>query len=63
MKMFTSLDLSIVHKYRDTHQVFKRKGTEVDLRNLEYDESVIWGDGKTYHYLLKRNENFTRTGI
>ena len=54
MNLITSQDLSIKFKYRNTHQVFKRKGTEVDLTKLAYDESVIWGDGKTYHYLLKK---------
>ena len=53
MILYTLLDLSVQFKYRKTHQVFKRKGTEVDLRSLEKDESVIWGDGETYHYLLK----------
>jgi hypothetical protein len=53
MTLYTPLDLQIEFKYKKTHDVFKKKGTEVDLRNLEDDESVIWGDGETYHYLLK----------
>lgn len=54
MILHTPQDLSIKHKYRETHEVFKKKGTEVDLRNLENDESVIYGDGESYHYLLKK---------
>ena len=61
MKMYTSKDWSIRHKYRDTHQVFKRKGTEVYLPNLEDNESVVYGDGKIYHYLLIKNERFQHT--
>lgn len=51
--LYTPEDLSVQFKYRETHQVFKKKGTEVILEALEDDESVIWGDGETYHYLLK----------
>ena len=46
--------LSIEEKYKNTHTVKKRQGTEVDLRHLNENESVIWGDGKTYHYLLTK---------
>ena len=53
MKLQTPQDLSVQFKYRKTHQVFKKKGTEVNLESLEDDESVIWGDGESYHYLLK----------
>lgn len=52
MKLTTAKDLQTEFKYRKTHKVEKRKGTEVDLRNLEDNQSVIWGDGETYHYLL-----------
>lgn len=53
MKLSTAHDFSVEYKYKLTHYVFKKKGTSVDLRTLEDDEMVIWGDGKTYHYLLK----------
>jgi hypothetical protein len=46
--------LSIEHKYGKTHNIKKRKGTEVDLTHLNENESVVWGDGKTYHYLLTK---------
>ena len=52
MKMFTDKDLAMFYKYSKTHTVEKKKGTEVDLRNLEANQSVVWGDGETYHYLL-----------
>ena len=53
MTLYTPQDLSVQFKYRKTHQVFKKKGTDVNLQNLEDDESVIWGDGESYHYLIK----------
>lgn len=56
MALYTPQDLSVQFKYRKTHQVFKKKGTEVNLINLENDESVICGDGESYYYLLKEKK-------
>ena len=39
-------------KWSETHTIEKRMGTDVDLRHLKDGESVCYGDGKTYHFLL-----------
>jgi hypothetical protein len=54
MKLYTSKDLQVKHKYEKTHYVEKVFGTEVDLTTLNKDQLVIWGDGATYHYLLTK---------
>ncbi len=46
-------DYHKVHeKYFETHIIKKRKGTEVNLKELNDNESVVMGDGETYHWLL-----------
>lgn len=39
-------------KYGATHKITPRIGTEVDLRRLKPNESVVYGDGRTYYFLL-----------
>ena len=39
-------------RWGKTHTIAKIMGTDVDLRNLKDGESVCYGDGKTYHFLL-----------
>lgn len=38
--------------YGGTHDIYKRMETFVDLRYLKDNESVCYGDGETYHWLL-----------
>ncbi len=46
-------DFQAVHdKYGTTHDIKKVYGVEIDLRNLNPNECVCWGDGATYHWLL-----------
>jgi len=52
MKLYTSQDLQMLHQYGSSHEVEKVQGTEVDLRQLKDNQSVIWGDGETFHYKL-----------
>lgn len=40
--------------YGKTHKIQAVKGVNVDLRNLSSGESVCYGDGKTYHFLLTK---------
>jgi len=35
-------------------KVEKRMGTTVNLKDLADNESVVWGDGKTYHFLISQ---------
>ena len=58
MKLFTARDLQVQHKYRFTHRVEKVKGVEVDLRDLEKHQMVIWGDGETFYYLLTEKQDW-----
>jgi hypothetical protein len=45
-------ELLIEYKYGKTHHIKKMWGTEVNLKNLEPNESVVMGDGKTYYWKL-----------
>jgi hypothetical protein len=44
----------VFERYEDTHIVTPRKGVRVDLRKLKPNESVVWGDGKTFHFKLTK---------
>jgi hypothetical protein len=44
----------VYEKYGKTHLIEKRMGTKIDMTKLKDDESVCWGDGKSYHYLLTK---------
>ena len=46
--------MQMLFKYGKTHYVEKKKGTEINLKNLEDNQCVVWGDGETYHYLLTK---------
>lgn len=39
-------------KYSETHTIEPVFGTEVQLKSLKDNESVVAGDGKTYHFRL-----------
>lgn len=41
-------------QYHTTHKVEKRKGTKPDLSKLKKNQSVCYGDGKTYYVLLTK---------
>lgn len=51
---------NITEKFGETHHIKKVWGTEPDLRNLNDNESVVWGDGKTYHWLLTEKLETTK---
>jgi hypothetical protein len=38
--------------YGKTHKIEKRAGTAVFLPLLKDNQSIVWGDGKTFHWLL-----------
>ena len=42
----------IQEHWGDTHTIAKVSGVEIDLRMLKDNESVVYGDGKTFHYRL-----------
>lgn len=44
----------VYKKWGDTHKIEKVKGVTVDLRTLADDESVVYGDGNTFHFKLTR---------
>jgi len=39
-------------KWGATHNIEKVMGTTVELDKLGKNQSVVWGDGETYHFLL-----------
>lgn len=41
-------------KYEGTHMVTARLGTRVDLTKLNSNESIVYGDGETFHFLLTK---------
>ena len=45
-------ELLVQHKWSKTHHIEKVWGTDVILKNLKPNESVVWGDGETYHWKL-----------
>ena len=44
----------VFKKYEGTCMVTARLGTRPDLRKLKDNEAVIYGDGKTFHFLLTK---------
>lgn len=44
----------VFEKYGETHLIEKRMGTSVDITKLKDNESVCWGDGVSYHFLLTK---------
>lgn len=44
----------IFEKYEGTHTVTARLGTRIDLTKLSDNQSVVYGDGKTFHFLLTK---------
>lgn len=46
--------LDVYKKHESTHMVTPVLGTKVDLRKLKEKESVIYGDGKTFHFKLTK---------
>lgn len=44
----------VFKKYEGTHMVSARLGTKVDLRKLKPNESICYGDGKSFHFLLTK---------
>lgn len=46
--------VGIWQKYGETHTITARLGLKVDLRKLAPNESVCYGDGETFHFLLTK---------
>jgi hypothetical protein len=42
----------VLEKYGKTHFIEKRNGTSVEVGTLKPNQSVCWGDGRNYYYLL-----------
>lgn len=45
---------SFYKKHESTHMITPVLGTSPDLRELKPNESVCWGDGKTFHFKLTK---------
>jgi hypothetical protein len=46
--------IKVMEMYGATHDVTPVIGTQPDLRRLKSNESVVWGDGKTFHFKLTK---------
>lgn len=46
----------IFKKYEGTHMITAVHGVKIDLRKLQLNESVVYGDGKTFHFKLTKIE-------
>jgi len=44
--------IKVKEKYGKTHKIQAVKGTNVKVHKLANNESVCWGDGENYHFLL-----------
>lgn len=44
----------VFKKYEGTHTVVAVAGTKVDLRKLNDKESIVYGDGKSFHFKLTK---------
>lgn len=44
----------VFQKYESTHMIKARLGTKIDLTKLKDNESICYGDGKTFHFLLTK---------
>lgn len=42
----------VLEKYGKTHTIEAVKGTKVEMAKLAKNQSVCWGDGESYHFLL-----------
>lgn len=42
-------------KFGATHTIEAIKGTSPKLTTLLANQSVVWGDGETYHFRLTKN--------
>jgi hypothetical protein len=62
MSKYIKLDLEAIRrdfpevwaKWDKTHEITPRRGTSIILEGLKPGESVIYGDGKTFHFLLTK---------
>ena len=52
----------MIDKWGKTHTIKKVIGTEIQLGNLNKNESVVYGDGKTFHWLITLKTNDVKTG-
>lgn len=52
----TEKDRKMVELYGKTHIIEKRKGINVFLPMLKNNQSVAYGDGKSFYYLLTERE-------
>lgn len=46
--------LKVKAKYGETHKIEAISGTKMNLKNLQFHESVCYGDGKLYHFKLTK---------
>jgi len=44
--------IKVISKHGATHRIEAIFGTRPDLGKLKKNQSVCWGDGKTYHFRL-----------
>jgi hypothetical protein len=44
--------IKVTERYGATHKIEAVLGTEIDLDTLERGQSVVWGDGETFHFRL-----------
>lgn len=45
-------DRRILERYGKTHIIDRVQGVKVEMNQLQENQSVCWGDGKTFYYLL-----------
>ena len=58
MKTEINPDGQVEKLYGKTHDIRRVYGDcHVELSNLKFNQSVCWGDGKTFYYLLTENPN------
>lgn len=46
--------VNVTERYGETHTIEAVLGTTGELEDLEDNQSVCWGDGKSYHFLLTK---------
>jgi hypothetical protein len=44
----------VFKKYEGTHMITAVPGVKVDLRKLNANESICYGDGKSFHFKLSK---------
>lgn len=47
--------------YGETHTYMKVSGVVCNLDSLHFGQSVCWGDGETYHWLLTKKKELHKT--